>query len=128
MMVRSNDPLTAAMTSFWAPLLRNHGFREYTSHSFGRVTNDCVFQYINLYQSVLHGEDFAVTYKSVLITRPQDLQELQEYRGLRCRSLMSHQGFWSAKTHDQANDSMREICDKTISIALPWFESTSTAL
>jgi hypothetical protein len=35
---RSKDALTAATTSFWAPILREHGFRKYTKRSYGRVT------------------------------------------------------------------------------------------
>jgi hypothetical protein len=39
---------------------------------------------------------------------------------------MSNQGWWTARTQEQADESVQEICDKTRRIAIPWFESTST--
>jgi hypothetical protein len=125
-MARSKDPLTAATTSFWAPLLREHGFRKYTSRSFGRVTNDCVFQYIDLQPSAFGGKMFTVNYASVLITR------LHEYVGSMTFRRLPHElsldGWWDARTHEEADEAILDICDKTRNIALPWFESTSTAL
>src|SRR5262245_21861427 len=126
MTVRSKDPLTAATTRFWAPLLREHGFRKYTSRSFGRVTNDCVFQYIDLQLSAFGGKDFAVNSASVLITRLQQHVGSTTFR--RRPRGKSHDGWWSAKTHERADESMQEICDKTKNIALPWFDATSSAL
>jgi hypothetical protein len=124
--VRAKDPLTAATTSFWAPLLREHGFRKYTSRSFGRVTNNCVFQYIDLQLSAFGGKDFAVNYSSVLITRLHEHVGSTTFR--RLPRGKSHDGWWSAKTHERADKSMQEICDKTKNIALPWLDSTSSAL
>ena len=123
---RSKDALTAATTSFWAPILREHGFKKYTKRSFGRVRNDCVFQYIDLQLSAFGGKDFAVNYASVLITRLQEHVGSTTFR--RLPRGKSHDGWWSAKTQERADESMRDICDKTRNIALPWFDSTSTAL
>jgi hypothetical protein len=123
---RSQDSLTAATTSFWAPILREHGFRKYTRRSFGRVRNDCVFQSVDLQLSAFGGKDFAVNYGSSLITRLQENGGSTTIR--RLPRGKSHDGWWSAKTHERADEAMREICDKTRSIVLPWFELTSTTL
>jgi hypothetical protein len=123
---RSKDALTAATTSFWAPILREQGFKRYTSRSFGRVKNDCVFQYIDLQLSAFGGKDFAVNYASVLITRLQEGVGSTTFR--RLPRGKSHDGWWSAKTQERADESMHDICHKTRNIALPWFDSTSTAL
>src|SRR4051812_33066138 len=126
MTVRSKDPLTAATTTLWAPLLREHGFRKYTSRSFGCVRTNCVFQYIDIQLSVFGGKDFAVNYASVLITRLQEHVGSTTFR--RLPRGKTHDGWWSAQTHERADESMQEICDKTRNIALPWFDTTSTAL
>jgi hypothetical protein len=123
---RSKDPLTAATTSFWAPLLREHGFRKYSRRSFGRVTNDCIFQYIDLQMSAFGGKNFAVNYASLLITRLQEHVGSTTFR--RLPRGKSHDGWWSAKTRESADESMQEICDQAKNIALPWFDSTSSAL
>jgi hypothetical protein len=123
---RSKDPLTAATTSFLAPLLREHGFCKYGRRSFGRVTNDCVFQYIDLQLSWFGGKDFAVNYASLLITRLQEDVGSTTWRRLARGKAVDN--WWSAKTHKRADESMREICDMTKKIALPWFDSTSSAL
>ncbi len=123
---RSKDALTAATTSFWAPILRGHGFKKYTKRCFGRVRNDCVFQCIALQLSAFGRKEFAVNYASVLITRLQEHVASTTFR--RLPRGKSHDGWWSAKTHERADESMREVCDKTANIAVPWFESTSTAL
>src|SRR5262245_2151387 len=125
-MVRSKDPLTAATTSFWAPLLRGQSFRKYTRRSFGRVTNDCVFQYIDLQLSAFGGKMFTVNYASILITRLHEHVGSMTFR--RLPHGLSLDGWWDARTHEEADESMLDICDKTRNIALPWFESTSTAL
>lgn len=114
------------MTSFWAPLLREHGFQRYTKRSFGRVTNSCVFQYIDFQLSRFGGKNFAVNYASLLITRLQEGVGSTTFR--RLPRGKSHDGWWSAKTHERADESMQEICEKTKSIAIPWFETTSAAL
>jgi hypothetical protein len=123
---RARDALTAATTSFWTPILREHGFKKYTKRSFGRVTNDCVFQYVDLQLSAFGGKDFAVNYASVLITRFQEHVGSTTFR--RLPRGKSHDGWWSAKTHERADESMQDVCDKTRTIALPWFDSTSTAI
>jgi hypothetical protein len=79
---RSKDALTAATTSFWAPLLREYGFRKYTSRSFGRVMNDSVFQYIDLQLPAFGGRDFAVNYPIALITRMKELVASTIFRRL----------------------------------------------
>lgn len=126
MTIRSKDPLTAATTGFWMPLLSEHGFRKYTSRSFGRVTNDCVFQYIDLQLSAYGGKDFAVNYASMLITRLQEHVASTTFR--RLPRGKSHDGWWNATTHERADESMQEIRDQTKNIALPWFDSTSSPL
>jgi len=126
MKVRSKDPLTAATTSFWAPLLKQHGFGKYTSRSFARVVNDSVFQYIALQPSAFGGKDFSVNYASVLMTRLQEHVGSTTFR--RLPRGKSQDGWWSAKTHERADESMQDVCEKTRTIAIPWFASTSTAL
>lgn len=93
---RSKDALTAATTSFWVPILREHGFKKYTKRSFGRVRDDCVFQYIDLQLSEFGGKDFAVNYASVLITRLHEHVGSTTFR--RLPRGKSHDGWWSAKT------------------------------
>ncbi len=123
---RSKDALTAATTSVWAPILREHGFKKYAKRSFGRVTNDCVFQYIDLQLSAFGGKDFAVNYASILITRLHDGVASTTFR--RLPRGKSHDGWWSAKTLERADESMQDVCDKTRIIALPWLDSTSSAM
>lgn len=123
---RSKDALTAATTSVWAPILREHGFKKYAKRSFARVMNDCVFQYIDLQLSAFGGKDFAVNYASILITRLQDVVGSSTFR--RLPRGKSHDGWWSAKTLECADESMRDVCEKTKNIALPWFDSTSSAM
>lgn len=125
MIIRSKDFLTAATTRFWAPSLREHGFRKYTNRSFARVTNECVFQYIDLQLSAFGGKNFAVNYASMLITRLQENVGSTTFR--RLPRGKSHDGWWNAKSHEMADESMQDICDKTKSIALPWFDSSSSA-
>lgn len=123
---RSKDALAAATTSFWAPLLREHGFKKSTKRSFGRVKYDCVFQYIDLQLSSFGGKEFAVNYASILITRLQGGVGSTTFH--RLPRGKSHDGWWSAKTLERADESMQDVCDKTRNIALPWFDSTSSAM
>jgi hypothetical protein len=123
---RSKDALSAATTSYWAPILREHGFKKYTKRSFGRVRHDCVFQYIDLQLSAFGGKDFAVNFASVLITRLQEHVGSTTFR--RLPRGKSNDGWWSAKNHERADESMQDVCEKTRNITLPWFASTSTAL
>jgi Domain of unknown function (DUF4304) len=123
---RSKDALAAATTSFWAPILREHEFERYTTRSFGRVKNECVFQYIDLQLSSFGGKDFAVNYCSILITRLHHAVGSTTFR--RLPRGKSHDGWWSAKTLMRADESMQDVCDKTKKIALPWFDSTSSAM
>jgi Domain of unknown function (DUF4304) len=126
MTARSKDPLIAATSTYFAPLLREHGFRKYTRRSFGRVTDNCVFQVLELQQSAYGGKGFAVNYASILITRLQEHVGSTTFR--RLPRGKSHDGWWGANTSERADESMKEICDTTRNIAIPWFNSTSTDL
>jgi hypothetical protein len=123
---RSKDALTAATRSFWAPILREHGFKAYTRRSYGRVCNECIFQCINLQLSAYGGKSFAVNYASILITRLHEHVASTTFR--RLPRGKSHDGWWKAKSHEHADESMLEVCEKTSNIALPWFDATSTVL
>ncbi|MBL9092285.1 MAG: DUF4304 domain-containing protein [Planctomycetaceae bacterium] len=123
---RSKDALTAATRKHLIPILQEHGFRNYTKRSFIRVTNGCVFQYLGLELSRYGGKDFCVSYASMLITRLQDGVGSTTFRRLpRGRS---NDGSWSAKSQWRADEAMQDVCEKTRNIALPWFDTTSSAL
>lgn len=124
-MARSKDPLASATTTIWTPVLRELGFRKYTSRSFGRVVDDQIFQYIDLQLSANDGKEFAVNYASMLMTRLQEHVSSTTFR--RLPRGKSNDGWWDTTTDEHANESMLDICDKTKTIAMPWFQKTSTA-
>lgn len=119
---RSRDALTAAMTVFLAPTLREHGFKNTFTRAFARVMNDCVYQYISLQLSSYGSKTFAVNYNSILLTGGGN----SIMRRLPCGN--SHDGWWNAKTLKQADESMKDVCEKIKNFALPWFDSTSSVL
>jgi hypothetical protein len=126
-MARSKDPLTAAMTTYWVPVLREYGFQKYTNRSFARITDDCVFQYIDV-QSHSHGDKrFLINYACLLITRLHEHVGSDTFWRLNNEKAKSY-GWWEANTHESADESMQVVCAQTRNIAMPWFQSTSTAL
>lgn len=123
---RPKDALTAATKSFWAPILDVHGFQAYSKRSFGRLRDDCIFQCINLQLSAYRDKSFTVNYASILITRLHEHVASTTFR--RLPRGKSHDGWWKSKSHEHADESMLEVCEKTSNIALPWFDATSTVL
>lgn len=122
---RAKDALTAATSTFLMPLLREHGFKKFGKRSFGRLMHDQVFQYIYLQLSAYGGKDFAVNYASLLITRLHATVGSPTFR--RLPRGKSHDGWWEAMHHERADESMQDVRERVVNIALPWFDSTSTA-
>jgi len=142
-MNRSRDPFTAAITSYWSPLMRQYGFHPYSipnphiigvkrrkHRAFARIMGD-VFQYFDLSAGdspFTTGEEFDARYASLLLTRVQ--QDVYSTAGGSIEpeenddSLSSD---WPADTHDKADQSMMEVQDQAILKAIPWLEATSTA-
>lgn len=121
---RSKDALTAATTSYLVPVLREHGFKKYGKRSFGRLMNDCIFQYIDLQLSAYGSKSFAVNYASTLITRLQETLGSSTWR--RLPRGKSNDGWWEAIHHERADESMLDVHEKIVNIAFPWFDSTAT--
>jgi hypothetical protein len=121
----SKDPLTSATTKYLNPLLRDAGFKRYSNRSFAKISNNEVFQYLDLQMSAYGGKDFAVNFCTILMTRRQEFIGSTTFK--RLPRGLSHEGWWSALSHDSAYQSMQEICEKVTTVAVPWFESTSSA-
>ncbi len=122
---RAKDALTAATSTFLMPLLREHGFKKYGKRSFGRLMDDCIFQYVHLQLSAYGGKDFAVNYASILIACPHEGTR-STFR--RLPKGKSSDGWWQAMHHERADKSMLDVRDRMMNIALPWFDSTSMPL
>lgn len=121
---RSKDALAAATATFWTPLLREHGFKRYAKRSFGRCTHEGIFQLIGLHLSSYGDKSFSVEYSSMLTTRHREVAGSTNFR--RLPRGKSNGGWWNAKSHKHADESMREVCEKTGDVAIPWFEATSS--
>ena len=140
-MARAKDPITAAITTYWKPLMREHGFRDYSiptanvpglrrrrNRAFGRVSDGCVLQFFVIHASVsaFSGEmGFHVRYASSLITRLKDSDSSTTTRWLESEGEIDTD--WNAGTHDRADASMREARDRAAAEAIPWLDVTSTA-
>ena len=140
-MARSKDPITAAITTYWKPLMREHGFRDYSipaanlpgsrkrrHRGFGRVSGGCVLQIFDVVASVSvfsEGMGFHVRYACLLVTRLRDGDSSTATRWLEAEGGIDTD--WGAGTHEQADASMREARDRAIADAIPWLDATSTA-
>ncbi|WP_165248807.1 tetratricopeptide repeat protein [Paludisphaera soli] len=140
-MSRARDPFTAAVTAWWSPLMKQHGFRNYSiprsnvrgltrrrHRTFSRIANGRVFQYFGLgarSSSPGSGARFHARYASLLIGRLQE--EVYSTAG----GTIEPEGGrtfadWPADTHGRADDSMVRVRDRAAQEAIPWLDATAT--
>lgn len=123
-MKRSKDPLTAATTSVVLPALKPLGFVRVKTRIIGRLRND-ILQFLSFQLSGYGGKDFCVNYASLSLFRPREFFSLDG----RLTKHLKHGGirqWWSAKTHEAADNSMADIVSTLQEELLPWFNGTDT--
>jgi hypothetical protein len=120
---RSADPLTAASTSILLPSLRSAGFRRKSDRFITRVSAD-ILQFFYLQLSAYGSKDFYVNYASISLFHPREDLQLQPGDRLRRESTGE---LLPAKTHAEADQSMKQVVQMAETQAIPFFESTKTA-
>lgn len=122
---RAKDAVSAATSAFLMPTLTEHGFKKYGKRSFGRLMDDSVFQYVHLQLSAYGDKNFAVNYASILISCPHEGMR-STFR--RLPQGKSSDGWWQAMHHERADESMLDVRERMMNVALPWFDATSTPI
>ena len=122
-MARSADPLTAATTAILLPQIRPAGFRRKTNRVIARVCSD-ILQFLDLQLSAFGGKAFCVNYASISLFCPREFLVLQP--GDRLRRDNGAEAWVSAKTHEEADESMKLVAQLFTIQALPFFDSTRT--
>lgn len=124
-MRRSSDPLTAATTSILKPAIGAAGFQKMTARTFRRVVSE-ILQCLEIQVSRHGSRDFCINWSSQALFVPRDLSAT--FVGDRFPGAKSHGGWWSSKTHQEAESSMQEavsvfnanirpLCDQSSTVA-----------
>jgi hypothetical protein len=98
------------------------GFQARGSRAFVRVVGD-ILQYLDLQLSAWGSKDFAVNYTSLPLFPPTDHIYLP--CGGRVPRGHSSDGWWSAKSHEVADQSMTEVLGVVRDRVVPFFARTS---
>src|SRR3954464_15316060 len=122
-MARSKDPLTAATTAILKPAVMPAGFEKLTTRVFARIRNE-ILQWFDIQVSMYGSRDFCLNHSSQPLFVPCD--HFAVVIGGRVPRGKSGDGWWPSKTHDAADESMRDVPSIIQSRVLPWFEQTSS--
>ena len=120
---RSIDPLTAALTEIFLPVVRPMGFFRKSGRDIVRVT-DGILQLLSFQKSGWGGGDFCVNYVSMLLFMPAEHVVLEPGGRLSGEASGGPERWWQSGTHQQADDSMSQVLDAFTTEAAPFFEST----
>jgi hypothetical protein len=119
----AKDPLGAAITAFFKPVVARCEFKRWGGRGFARI-RDSLVQYMG-FQSTAYGtKDFCVNYCTVPLFLPHDF--FGWTFGGRFPRGKSNDGWWKSKKQAFADESMKEVANTFVSRILPWFDETAT--
>ena len=120
---RSSDPLTAALTATFLPVVRPMGFFRKSGRYIVRVS-DGILQLVSFQKSAWGSGDFCVNYVSMLLFVPAEYVVLEPGGRLSGAGRAGAERWWQSATHEEADHSMSQVVDAFRAEAVPFFEST----
>ncbi|WNF22686.1 DUF4304 domain-containing protein [Mesobacillus jeotgali] len=113
-----------SLTKWIVKPLREYDFFRYKTAFVGRVTNDSIFQFINLQKDAYGGKTFTVNVGVRPLFIPHDYLSLQPGQRIGYFKYGADK-WWSFKTEDRADHSFIEVNHIINDYVLEWFEQTS---
>jgi hypothetical protein len=125
-MAAEPDYLAKITRSLFRPVLKSHGFQEYSTKCYFRLCGK-IAQFLTLQKNKFGDDTFAINYFIFILVPPRKfIGSILAGRFPKKPSRVD--GWWAANTLESAESSIHEVNDLFVTFGLPLFSDTSTLL